>query len=106
MTEQAFRSLAWNGRHLVIGFAAGDIPSLPVNLALLKGSSLVGVFWGRSLSEEPAIAFRNFVELSGLIRDGSIRPRIWREFRLEEYEEAFSVFSERTVMGKAVFRLT
>jgi NADPH2:quinone reductase len=105
LTEQAFRSLAWNGRHLVIGFAAGDIPSLPLNLALLKGASLVGVFWGRSLTEEPADAFRNFVELSGLVREGSIRPRIWREFALEEYEEAFSVFTNRTVMGKAVFRL-
>ncbi len=105
MTVEAFRSLAWNGRHLVIGFAAGDIPTLPANLALLKGASLVGVFWGRSLTEEPTEAFRNFVELSGLVREGAVHPRIWREFSLDEYGEAFSVFSERSVMGKAVFRI-
>jgi NADPH2:quinone reductase len=105
ITEPAFRSLAWNGRHLVIGFAAGDIPSLPVNLALLKGAALVGVFWGRSLDEEPAEAYQNFVELAGMVGDGRVSPRIWREFRLDEYEEAFGVFARREVMGKAVFRL-
>jgi NADPH2:quinone reductase len=105
LTETAFRSLAWNGRHLVIGFAAGEIPSLPANLALLKGAALVGVFWGRSLGEEPAAAFENFVELAAMVGDGRIAPRVWREFRLDEYEEAFGVFARREVMGKAVFRL-
>ncbi len=105
ITEQAFRSTAWNGRHLVVGFAAGDIPAIPVNLALLKGASLVGVFWGRSLGEEPATAFQNFVELSALVAEGRIHPRIWKVFELEDYEEAFGVFARREVMGKAVFRL-
>jgi NADPH2:quinone reductase len=105
LTEQAFRSTAWNGRHLVVGFAAGDIPAIPINLALLKGASLVGVFWGRSLGEEPATAFQNFVELSALVAEGRIHPRIWKVFELEDYEEAFGVFARREVMGKAVFRL-
>ncbi len=105
LTEQAFRSTAWNGRHLVIGFAAGDIPSIPANLALLKGAALVGVFWGRSLSEEPASASQNFVELSEMVAEGLLRPRIWKVFELEAFEEAFGVFARREVMGKAVFRL-
>ena len=105
MTEQAFRSLAWNGRHLVVGFAAGDIPELPINLALLKGASLVGVFWGRSLSEEPQRAFQNFVELTELANAGVIHPRVSRRFALEQYEEAFAVFENRSVMGKAIFVL-
>ena len=102
-TETAFRGLGWNGRHLVIGFAAGDIPALPVNLPLLKGASLVGVFWGRSLREEPATAFGNFVELTRLANEGAIRPRISETFPLDRYEEAFGLFEERSVMGKAVF---
>ena len=105
MTEAAFRSLAWNGRHLVIGFASGDIPSLPVNLALLKGAALVGVFWGRSLTEEPETAFSNFGDLTRLVDEGHIRPRISDRFTLERYEEAFAVFENRSVMGKAVFVL-
>ena len=103
MTEQAFRSLAWNGRHLVVGFAAGDIPELPINLALLKGASLVGVFWGRSLSEEPQRAFQNFVELTELANAGVIHPRVSQRFTLDQYEEAFAVFENRSVMGKAIF---
>jgi len=105
MTEQAFRSLAWNGRHLVVGFAAGDIPRLPINLALLKGASLVGVFWGRSLTEEPARAFQNFVELTELANAGVIHPRVSQRFTLEQYEDAFAVFENRSVMGKAIFVL-
>jgi NADPH2:quinone reductase len=105
MTEQAFRSLAWNGRHLVVGFAAGDIPELPINLALLKGASLVGVFWGRSLREEPQRAFQNFVELTELANAGVIRPRVSQRFTLDRYEEAFAVFENRSVMGKAIFVL-
>ena len=105
MTEQAFRSLAWNGRHLVVGFAAGVIPELPINLALLKGASLVGVFWGRSLTEEPQRAFQNFIELAELANAGAIHPRVSQRFRLDQYEEAFGVFENRTVMGKAIFVL-
>ncbi len=104
-TEAAFRSLGWDGRHLVVGFAGGDIPSLPVNLALLKGAALVGVFWGRSLEEEPERAQANFVDLARLSQEGVIRPRISQRFPLERYEEAFAVFENRTVMGKAVFEL-
>jgi NADPH2:quinone reductase len=104
-TEQALRSTAWNGRLAVIGFAAGDIPAVPLNLTLLKGVSIVGVFWGRSMSEEPGLHRRNFADLAQMIGDGRIRPRVSATFDLDDYESAFAVFTERTVMGKAVFRL-
>lgn len=104
-TEAAFRSLAWKGRHLVIGFAAGDIPSLPINLALLKGASLVGVFWGRWMKEEPATAFASFSELARLVESGAIHPRVSDRFSLHDYEDAFAVFANRSVKGKAVFVL-
>ena len=105
LTEAAVRSTAWNGRLLVVGFAAGDIPAIPLNLTLLKGMSIVGVFWGRSMSEEPSLHRQNFAEMAALIADGRIRPRISAEFSLDDYEAAFAVFTERKVMGKAVFRI-
>ena len=104
-TEPAFRSIAWNGRLLVVGFAAGDIPSLPANLALLKGASIVGVFWGRSMAEEPSLHRANFADLAGMIAAGTIRPRVSAEFALDDFVDAFAVFTERTVKGKAVFRM-
>ncbi len=104
-TEQAVRAAAWNGRLLVVGFAAGDIPAIPLNLTLLKGLSIVGVFWGRSMTEEPALHARNFGEMADMISDGRIRPRISAEFALDDYEAAFAMFTERRVMGKAVFLL-
>lgn len=105
-TETAVRSTAWNGRLAVVGFAAGDIPSIPLNLTLLKGMSIVGVFWGRSiLQEEPELHRENFAEMATMITEGRIRPRVSAEFSLDEYEAAFSVFTERKVMGKAVFRV-
>ena len=63
----AFRSIAWKGRYLVVGFAAGDIPSLPLNLPLLKGASIVGVFWGAFAANEPKESFQNFKELLDLL---------------------------------------
>lgn len=104
-TEAALRSTAWNGRLAVVGFAAGDIPSIPLNLTLLKGVSIVGVFWGRSMSEEPALHRQNFADLARMIADGRVRPRVSAEFSLDEYEEAFALFSNRKVKGKAVFRI-
>jgi NADPH:quinone reductase len=105
LTESAVRSTAWNGRLLVVGFAAGDIPAIPLNLTLLKGMSIVGVFWGRSMEEEPELHRENFAELAALIEDGRIRPRVSAEFGLDDYEAAFAMFTERRVMGKAVFRI-
>jgi NADPH:quinone reductase len=105
LTEAAVRSTAWNGRLLVVGFASGDIPAIPLNLTLLKGMSIVGVFWGRSMSEEPKLHRQNFADMAALIADGRIRPRVSAEFSLDDYEGAFAMLTERRVKGKAVFRV-
>ena len=104
MTESAFRSLAWRGRHLVIGFAGGSIPSLPVNLTLLKGASLVGVFWGRFASTEPAANRANFATLSKMWEDGRIAPSVSEGYRLDEAVEALRRLDGRQAIGKLIVR--
>lgn len=103
-TEAAFRSTAWKGRHLVIGFAAGDIPSLPVNLALLKGSSLVGVFWGRFAATEPEANRANMAMLTEWWKDGRIDPVVSATYPLEEATEALRRIGSRGAIGKLVVR--
>lgn len=103
-TEAAIRSTAWNGRVLIVGFPAG-IASIPMNLPLLKGMSIVGVFWGRHLDVERELHIANMTELGLMVADGRIRPRVSAEFALDDYEEAFGMLTGRSVMGKAVFRL-
>jgi NADPH2:quinone reductase len=104
MTESAFRSLAWRGRHLVIGFAGGSIPSLPVNLTLLKGASLVGVFWGRFASTEPAANRANFATLSKMWEEGRIAPSVSEGYRLDEAVEALRRLEGRQAIGKLIVR--
>ena len=104
-SEQAFRAIAWKGRHLVVGFTAGDIPKLPLNLALLKGASVVGVFWGSFAQMEPEENRRNMDELMTLIVDGKLRPRITSEFALEQYLDAYELVTSRKALGKVVLRV-
>jgi len=101
-SELALRSVAWRGRFLVIGFAAGDIPRIPLNLALLKGCSVVGVFWGDFLKREPANSERDVRELMGLYRTGRIRPLVSASYPLERTGEALRALMNRTVQGKLV----
>ncbi|HEX2154723.1 MAG TPA: NADPH:quinone oxidoreductase family protein [Acidimicrobiia bacterium] len=103
-TEPAFRSLAWKGRHLVVGFAAGEIPALPVNLALLKGASLVGVFWGRFTETEPRQSRANFDRLIEWWSEGRIRPVVSDVFPLERAVEALRRIRDRGAIGKLVVR--
>ncbi|MEX1197566.1 MAG: NADPH:quinone oxidoreductase family protein [Pseudohongiellaceae bacterium] len=98
--DQCTRCINWNGRLLVVGFTSGRIPAYPANLALLKGSSMVGVFLGRFRKEEPQAYEQNFQELLDLYRDGKIRPVVTRSYRMEDYVEAFNVFRNRKAMGK------
>jgi NADPH2:quinone reductase len=100
--EPALRSIAWRGRYLVIGFAAGDIPALPWNLPLLKGASIVGVFWGEFARREPAANMRGLQELVGWISSGKIRPLISRSYPLEQAAQALQDLGERRVLGKVV----
>ena len=100
--ESALRGLAWKGRYLVVGFAAGDIPKLPFNLALLKGCSVMGVFWGRFSTEEPRQNQQNIMELVGMIQSGKISQHIYKEYSLEETPQALQDMMDRKVLGKAM----
>ncbi len=101
-SEQALRSMAWNGRFLVIGFAAGPIPKIPLNLTLLKGCSIVGVFWGRFTGEEPEVNLKNIEELWELFEAGKIKPVVTDSFPVEQYAEAFQCMTERRARGKVI----
>lgn len=106
LTELAFRSLAWRGRHLVVGFAAGTIPALPVNLALLKGASLVGVDLARfSFMHEPAVAAENMKQLLAWFESGALKPQVGRVYPFEEARAALSDILNRRAVGKAIVRI-
>ncbi|KAA0084046.1 NADPH:quinone oxidoreductase family protein [Trinickia soli] len=100
--EPAFRSIGWRGRYLVVGFASGEIPKLPLNLALLKGASIVGVFWGEFAKREPQRNAQAFEELVHWLREGRLRPHISARYRLEETPRALADMAQRRVTGKIV----
>ena len=101
-TEQALRSTNWNGRLLVIGFAAGDIPHIPLNLPLLKGNALVGVFWGRFTQEEPERHRENFATIVDWAADGLIAPLIQKTFPLVDGAAALQWLADRKAVGRVV----
>ncbi len=100
--EPAFRSIAWRGRYLVVGFAAGPIPALPFNLALLKGASIVGVFWGDFARREPQANAAMMAELAQWYAQGKIKPVIDRTMPMNELKAAYAHMGSRGVMGKLV----
>ncbi|HYG54780.1 MAG TPA: NADPH:quinone oxidoreductase family protein [Burkholderiales bacterium] len=104
-TEPAFRSLAWRGRLLVVGFAAGEIPRLPLNLALLKGASVVGVFWGDFARREPEQFAASVARLSAWYREGKLRPHVSATFPLAQAPEALKLMAARQVKGKVVLQV-
>ncbi len=103
-TEAAFRSIAWRGRHLVIGFANGEIPKLPLNLALLKGASVAGVFWGDFVRREPQAHAAAMQELMQWQAEGKIRPHVSASYALAEVPQALNDMASRKVTGKIVIR--
>lgn len=100
--EPAFRSIAWNGRYLAVGFAAGYIPKLPMNLPLLKGAELVGVYWGAFTGRQPEDNRRNLDELDSLWQAGRLRPVVSARFPLEEAAAAINELGGRRAVGKVV----
>ena len=100
--EPAFRSIAWRGRYLVVGFAAGPIPSLPLNLALLKGASVVGVFWGDFARREPEANAAMMTELAKWYGSGKIKPVIDRTMPMADLKAAYAHMGSRDVKGKLV----
>ena len=101
-TEPAFRSLAWRGRLLVVGFAAGEIPKLPLNLALLKGASVVGVFWGDFARREPRAFAESAQQLARWYAEGKLRPHVSQTMPLERAAEAIKLLASRQAKGKVV----
>lgn len=104
--EEAFRSIAWNGRMLVVGFAAGgDIPSLPANLPLLKGAALIGVFWGAFAQRQPQDNAANFRQLFAWHAEGKLKPLVSQTFALEQAAEAINTLGQRKAVGKLVMKV-
>ena len=103
--EQVVRAMAWNGRYLVIGFAGGGIPAIPLNLPLLKGCSLVGVFWGAHAKREPAVHAANLQALFGMFAAGKLRPHLTEIDGLEGYSAALDAINARRSVGKVVIRV-
>ena len=101
-TEPAFRSIAWRGRYLVVGFAAGPIPALPFNLMLLKGASVVGVFWGDFAKREPKANAAMMAELAAWYAKGTIKPVIDSTMPMSELKQAYAHMNSRAVKGKLV----
>ncbi len=101
-SEPAIRATAWEGRYLVVGFAAGEIPKPPLNLALLKGCQIVGVFWGAWVGVDPESNQKNFKELFEMYSNKKINPRIVDRFPLEESGQAISHLANRKAKGKVI----
>jgi len=103
--DAAVRCIAWNGRLLVVGFASGRIPELPVNLALLKGAAVVGVFWGAFAQRQPADNAANFQQLFAWYSEGKVKPLVSQTFPLEQAAEAINTLGQRKAVGKVVVQV-
>jgi NADPH2:quinone reductase len=105
LAQQAYRSLAWHGRYLVIGFAGGEIPQFAANISLLKEASVIGVWWGTWAARNPADEQRNLADLSAMAEAGQLRPRVTGRYPLERFVDAFAAITERRARGKVVLTL-
>ena len=103
--DQAVRGLAWNGRLLVVGFASGRIPELPVNLVLLKGGAVLGVFWGSFAQRQPADNAANFKQLFAWFAEGKLKPLVSRTYPLAEAGEAIEQLASQQAVGKLVVKV-
>lgn len=100
--ESALRAIAWKGRYLVVGFAAGEIPKIPLNLPLLKGCQIVGVFWGGFFRNEPQKNAQNFMQIARWFAEGKLQPQVYAEYPLEKVAEAMNDMTSKKIMGKVV----
>ena len=104
-SEPALRAIAWEGRYLVIGFAAGPIPKIPLNLSLLKGCQIVGVFWGAWTGLDPKSNLNNFEELFKLHAEGKINPKVSDKFSLNDAALAIAHLKDRKAKGKVIISM-
>ncbi len=105
LAQFALRALAWHGRYLVIGFASGDIPNFPANIALLKEASIIGVWWGTWVQNHPEESRQNMHELSAMLTLGTLKPRVTESYSLEQFAEAFNSLTDRKAQGKVILRM-
>lgn len=105
LAELAMRSLAWQGRHLVIGFATGVFPSFAANIALLKEAQIIGVYWGAWARREPELQAENLAEMAQLIKDGRLSPEVTEKHSLDNFADAFDAITQRRAMGKVVLTM-
>jgi NADPH:quinone reductase len=105
LTETALRSLAWKGRLLVIGFASGEIPRPPLNIPLLKGCDIRGVYWGEFTAREPEAHRQNMAELMDWAKSGVLSVHIYAKYPLDEYRKAFEAIAKRQTLGKTLLSL-
>jgi NADPH2:quinone reductase len=102
LAQDCFSCINWNGRHLVVGFAAGKIPELALNRLLLKGASAVGVFWGAFVAREPKLNWENFQQLFAWYAEGKLKPHVSKAYPLAQASAALRDMLERRVTGKVV----
>lgn len=100
--EPALRAMNWEGRYLVIGFAAGDIPKVPLNLTLLKGCDIVGVFWGASMARDPKTGLAHLTQITKWISEGKLKPHVSAKIPLTRAGEAIRMLMDRKAQGKVV----
>lgn len=105
LADQAFRATAWHGRYLVIGFASGEIPKFPANIALLKEASIIGIWWGTWAAKNPKLQIQNMMELAKLVAEGVVTPRVTESYALDDYADAFKAITERRARGKVTLRM-
>ena len=105
LAQAALRSLAWHGRYLVIGFAAGEIPEFPANLALLREASIIGVFWGEWARRHPDLQASNAMEIGKMLAEERLSPRIGEVHKLDDFVAAFDAITSRRAMGKVVLTM-
>jgi NADPH2:quinone reductase len=103
--EPALRAIAWEGRYLVVGFAGGEVPKIPLNLALLKGCEIVGVFWGDFMRRQPDLHRKLVAESLEWLRDGKVRPHVSETYSLERAPDALTAMLERKAQGKLVVEI-
>ncbi len=106
LAQQALRSLAWHGRYLVIGFACGEIPQFPANIALLKEASIIGVWWGTWAENHPPDAHTNMLELAAMVQADKLKPRVTETYPLDQYVAAFAAITQRRAKGKVVLTMS
>jgi NADPH2:quinone reductase len=105
LAEPSLRALKWKGRYLVVGFAAGEIPKIPLNLIMLKGIHVSGVFWGRFIDEQPEDFQDHMRQLLAWCQDGKLRPHIETVYPIEKTVEALSIIADRKATGKILIQV-